>query len=97
LLDEWGGFSLLDPLSKNSQCQRLNPRHGFCARKSVSHHARNLRDLRDPTPIFLFLSFDCEPHDWRRISDQRRKLKSIRRPLLFTDCVALLFTNHKST
>jgi hypothetical protein len=73
---------MLDPLSKNSQCQRLNPRHGFCARTSVSHRARNLRDLRDPTAIFLLLSFNSEPRDWRRISDKPRKLKSIRRSLL---------------
>jgi hypothetical protein len=31
LLDERRRFSMLDPLSKNSQCQRFNPLHGLCA------------------------------------------------------------------
>ena len=51
---------MLDPLSKDAQCESFNARHSFFACLPINHGARYLGNLSDPPTVFLLFNLDSK-------------------------------------
>src|SRR5688500_8693245 len=55
-------FAMLQTVCKYPQSQRLGLSNGFVRVASVSKHARQLQDFRQPATIILSIVLHCEGH-----------------------------------
>jgi len=54
---------MLQSLSQDAECERLNLRHGHTLTSAVAEHAREVRDFGDPAAVLLAFKLDLEGHE----------------------------------